>query len=77
MATIAAELAPEIRVKAVAPGWVDTHMNDEVFADKDFRVPISEGLQTFTALQRMGVPSLLLYFQKCPESADACSSVRT
>ncbi len=28
----------------------------------DYRVPLSEGLQTFTALQRRGVPSQLLYF---------------
>lgn len=28
----------------------------------DFRVPIGEGLQLFTALQRQGVPSKLLYF---------------
>jgi dipeptidyl aminopeptidase/acylaminoacyl peptidase len=28
----------------------------------DFRVPVGEGLQLFTALQRRGVPSRLLYF---------------
>ncbi|NUM37100.1 MAG: S9 family peptidase [Candidatus Brocadiae bacterium] len=28
----------------------------------DFRVPITQGLQMFTALQRQGVPSRLLYF---------------
>lgn len=28
----------------------------------DFRVPVTQGFQTFTALQRMGVPSRLLYF---------------
>jgi dipeptidyl aminopeptidase/acylaminoacyl peptidase len=28
----------------------------------DFRVPVGEGLQLFTALQRKGVPSRLLYF---------------
>ena len=30
--------------------------------DLDFRVPISEGMQLFTALQRQGVPSKLLMF---------------
>jgi len=33
-----------------------------VHGQKDFRVDLSEGLQMFTALQRMGVPSQLLYF---------------
>jgi dipeptidyl aminopeptidase/acylaminoacyl peptidase len=28
----------------------------------DFRVPESEGMQLFTALQRQGVPSEFLYF---------------
>jgi dipeptidyl aminopeptidase/acylaminoacyl peptidase len=28
----------------------------------DFRVPVTEGFQMFTALQRMGVPSRLIYF---------------
>lgn len=33
-----------------------------VHGELDFRVPVGEGLQMFTALQRMGVPSKLLYF---------------
>jgi dipeptidyl aminopeptidase/acylaminoacyl peptidase len=28
----------------------------------DFRVPVSEGMQLFTTLQRMGIPSKFLYF---------------
>ena len=28
----------------------------------DFRVPIGEGFQLFTALQRQGVPSKMVYF---------------
>lgn len=33
-----------------------------IHGEQDFRVPVSEGLQAFTAHQRMGVPSKLLYF---------------
>jgi dipeptidyl aminopeptidase/acylaminoacyl peptidase len=33
-----------------------------VHGELDYRVPIGEGLQVFTALQRMGVPSKLLIF---------------
>ena len=29
---------------------------------RDFRLPETEGFSTFTALQRQGVPSKLLYF---------------
>jgi dipeptidyl aminopeptidase/acylaminoacyl peptidase len=33
-----------------------------IHGELDYRVPIGEGLQLFTALQRRGVPSRLLYF---------------
>ncbi|MFC1563312.1 prolyl oligopeptidase family serine peptidase [candidate division KSB1 bacterium] len=33
-----------------------------IHSELDYRVPLSEGLQVFTALQKMGVPSKLLYF---------------
>jgi len=33
-----------------------------VHGELDYRVPVGEGLQLFTALQRRGVPSKLLYF---------------
>jgi dipeptidyl aminopeptidase/acylaminoacyl peptidase len=33
-----------------------------VHGELDYRVPVGEGLQMFTALQRMGVASKLLYF---------------
>ena len=34
--SLAVELAPDIRVNSVAPGWVATHLNDPVFKDKKF-----------------------------------------
>ena len=33
-----------------------------IHSQLDFRVPVTQGFQMFTALQRMGVPSKLLYF---------------
>jgi dipeptidyl aminopeptidase/acylaminoacyl peptidase len=33
-----------------------------IHGELDFRVPVTEGIQMFTALQRQGVPSKLIYF---------------
>ena len=33
-----------------------------IHGEQDFRVPVTEGMQLFTALQRTGIPSKLLYF---------------
>lgn len=38
------ELAPEIRVNAVAPGWVDTNLNDPVFHDEEFVERVIDGI---------------------------------
>lgn len=38
------ELAPTIRVNCVAPGWVDTGLNGEVFADEEFYHRVVEGI---------------------------------
>ena len=42
--TLSNELAPRIRVNAVAPGWVDTGLNDEVFDDPDFVSRVIDGI---------------------------------
>ncbi len=38
------ELAPTIRVNCVAPGWVDTNLNDPVFTDEDFVHRVIDGI---------------------------------
>jgi 3-oxoacyl-[acyl-carrier protein] reductase len=38
------ELAPSIRVNCVAPGWVDTGLNGEVFADEGFYKRVVENI---------------------------------
>jgi 3-oxoacyl-[acyl-carrier protein] reductase len=40
--SLAVELAPYVRVNCVAPGWVDTELNDGVFSDKQFKQKIIE-----------------------------------
>jgi 3-oxoacyl-[acyl-carrier protein] reductase len=42
--SLASELAPDIRVNSVAPGWVDTNMNDGVFDDKTYEEKIVAGI---------------------------------
>jgi dipeptidyl aminopeptidase/acylaminoacyl peptidase len=33
-----------------------------VHSELDYRVPVTQGMELFTALQRRGIPSELLYF---------------
>lgn len=45
MKSLATELAPfDINVNAVAPGWVETEMNTEVFGDENFRRSVLAGI---------------------------------
>ncbi|HEX8144409.1 MAG TPA: 3-oxoacyl-ACP reductase family protein [Pyrinomonadaceae bacterium] len=41
---LATELAPDIRVNSVAPGWVDTELNEGVFDDEPYKEKIIEGI---------------------------------
>jgi 3-oxoacyl-[acyl-carrier protein] reductase len=42
--SLATELAPDIRVNAVAPGWIDTEMSDSVLADEASRQKVVEAI---------------------------------
>ena len=43
--SLAVELAPfNINVNSVAPGWVDTELNNEVFADADYKESIRKSI---------------------------------
>jgi len=42
--SLATELAPSIRVNCVAPGWVDTQLNESIFSDERFKRKVIEGI---------------------------------
>lgn len=42
--SLAVELAPEIRINCVAPGWVDTELNDPVFSNERFKQQLTEAI---------------------------------
>ena len=59
----------DVAAREVIERWNPVHHVDKwktpmlvVHGEKDFRIPYSQGLATFTALQRRGVPSRLVVF---------------
>ncbi|MEJ7712889.1 MAG: SDR family NAD(P)-dependent oxidoreductase [Pyrinomonadaceae bacterium] len=42
--SLAIELAPHIRVNSVAPGWVDTELNDSVFNDHAYKQKVTDAV---------------------------------
>lgn len=42
--SLASELAPRIRVNSVAPGWVDTELNDKVFDDRAYKEKVTAAI---------------------------------
>lgn len=53
---LAAELAPEIRVNAICPGWIDTPFNQPAIDFMGGREAQEEVIQTIVPLRRQGVP---------------------
>ena len=47
-----------------------------IHGQNDYRVDLSEGLQMFTTLQRMGVPSEILYYPAEGHSAGRLDDLR-
>ncbi len=41
---LASELAPDIRVNSVAPGWVDTELNNSVFGDEAYKQQVTNAI---------------------------------
>lgn len=42
--SLSTELAPDIRVNCVAPGWVDTQLNDPVFTDASYKSEVAQAI---------------------------------
>jgi 3-oxoacyl-[acyl-carrier protein] reductase len=42
--SLAVELAPKIRVNCVAPGWVDTDLNESVFGNEKFKADLAAAI---------------------------------
>jgi len=42
--SLAVELAPTIRVNCVAPGWVDTELNNSVFGDTTYKQQVTDAV---------------------------------
>lgn len=42
--SLAVELAPDIRVNCVAPGWVDTELNETVFSNAAFKDELTQAI---------------------------------
>jgi 3-oxoacyl-[acyl-carrier protein] reductase len=42
--SLATELAPDVRVNCVAPGWVDTELNDPVFGDTAYKRTVADNI---------------------------------
>ncbi len=61
--SLSTELAKHnITVNSVAPGWVDTDMNNEVFSDKEYRKKVEESIpiQRIATIEDIAYPILFI-----------------
>lgn len=60
--SLSTELAPDIRVNSVAPGWVDTELNDSVFGDRAYKEQVAAAipLRRIATADDIALPILFL-----------------
>jgi 3-oxoacyl-[acyl-carrier protein] reductase len=76
--SLALELAPKIRVNAIAPGWIETPFTVEGLEKSEDPVKYRKDVETMHALNRVGMPEEIaksIYWMSSPESSFMTGSV--
>jgi len=76
--SLALELAPKIRVNAIAPGWIETPFTVEGLEKSEDPVKYRKDVENMHALNRVGMPEEIaksIYWMSSPESSFMTGSV--
>ena len=76
--SLALELAPKIRVNAIAPGWIETPFTVEGLEKSEDPVAYRRDVEAMHALHRVGAPEEIaksIYWMCSPESSFMTGSV--
>jgi len=76
--SLALELAPKIRVNAIAPGWIETPFTVEGLEKSEDPVKYRKDVETMHALNRVGMPEEIaksIFWMSSPESSFMTGSV--